>query len=131
MRTARRRRLRTANTRRLTRAHTTLFYEKLNCLALSLKAVSCLRELRPSEIGIGSIAKDGPKLQAEISTIFNQQIIQLFLKNQRVRQIMAPRQFMVSPGAAKIELAQDLQILRVQRALEWAEAIPGMYSLGQ
>ena len=66
-RTARCRRLKTANTRRLTRAYVTLFYEILKYRVLSPQPVTCPMELRPNETGIDSLAKTSRFLQVKSS----------------------------------------------------------------
>ena len=79
--------------------------------------------VHPNEIGMDSIARKSINLQGENSTIFNQQVVQLDLRNQWVRQVMAPCQFAVPLGTGHVELGQDLHILFMPPALKWAEVI--------
>lgn len=66
--TARYRRSKTANTRRLTRTNTTLFYEKLKFPSVSLEAVFCPQESWPKSPRTNSIANMRLLLQVEKSS---------------------------------------------------------------
>ena len=72
------RRSKTANTRRLNLAQTTLFYKKLNCATVGRAGGLRAKQPNPWQPEVDSIANPGGKAQAENRTIFRAVSISVF-----------------------------------------------------